>query len=273
MVVFYESSERDTFEGERVTHLDHIVSRVILLAKLPGKKHGCAVAKELRAHLEDLTEELRSQGYDDEAAARIVRLRFGDPQEIAAAFTSVYAPERWARRILQSVVLFAAAIIAVVIVIGTVQSIAALCTAGSILSTFQNIHREAFGFASIAAGYCSVYAGERLFSTSRVRALLPSAALGSALAVVFAWLIPQHAALPLVAFVCAASARLLQRLGIPFVWFAGTALPLLMAWGSLGPLLPGWQFPWLVWLGLTVSCKTLWEIIRLFERNFIDDLA
>lgn len=273
MVFLYESDKCHTFEGERVTHPDHIVSRVILLAKLPGCEHRCEVAKELRAHLDDLAEEMQSQGYDEEAAARIVRMRFGNPQEVAAAFASVYAPERWARRILQASILFAASTLAVVIVIGTVQSVAAMCTAESILSTFRDIHREVFGFAAIAAGYCSLYAGERLFPASRVRALLPSITLAVGFAAVLAWLIPQHMALPLVAFACAGSGRLLQRIEKPFVWFAGTALPLLIAWVLFGQLLPGWQFPWLVWLGLTISCKALGEIVWLFERVFMDDFA
>jgi uncharacterized protein (UPF0335 family) len=273
MVFFHQSGKCHTFEGQGVTHLNHIVSRVILLAKLPGNKHRCEVAKELRAHLDDLAKEMRSHGYDDEATARIVRMRFGEPQEIAAAFASVYAPERWARRILQSTILFAASTIAVVVVIGTVQSIAAVSTAESISSTLRDVHREVFGFAAIAAGYCSLYAGERLFPTSRVRAFLPSVTLALGLAAVFAWLIPQHAALPLAAFACAASARLLQRIEKPFVWFAGTAAPLLIAWALFGRLLPGWQFPWLVWLGLTISCKALQEIVRLFESVFVEDFA
>ncbi len=256
-----------------MTQLDHIVSRVIVLAKLPGGKHRGEVAKELRAHLDDLAEEMRSQGYDHEAAARMASMRFGEPDKIAAAFASVYAPERWARRILQSAILLTASILAVVVVISTVQSVAAMCTAQSILSTFRDIHREVFGFAAIAAGYCSLYAGERFFPASRVRALLPSITSGLWLAAVFAWLIPQHAALPLVAFACAASGRLLQRLEIPFFWFVGTAAPLLIAWMLFGPLLPGWQFPWLVWLGLTISCKVLREIVRLFERVFVEDFA
>lgn len=252
-----------------MTHLDHIVSRVILLAKLPGNKHGFEVAKELRAHLDDLAEEAQSQGYDEKAAARIVRMRFGEPEAVAAAFASVYAPERWARRILQSTILFAASTIAVVVVVGTVQSIAAMFSAGSVLSTLRDMHQEIFGFCAITAGYCSLYAGERLFPVSLARAVLPSVTLGLCLAAVFAWLIPQHAVLPLVAFACAASGRLLQRLEIPFIWFAGTALPLLIAWVLFGRLISSWEFPWLVWLGLTISCKALREIVRLFERVFI----
>jgi uncharacterized protein (UPF0335 family) len=273
MVFFYEGSERHPFEGQLMTHLDRIVSRVILLAKLPGNKRGCEVAKELRAHLDDLADEVRSRGYDDEVAARIVRMRFGEPEEVAEAFASVYAPERWARRILQSTILFAASTIAVVIVVSTVQSIAAMCSAESILSTLRGIPWELFGIGAITAGYCSLYAGERLFPTSLARAALPSVTLGLCLAAVFAWLIPQHAALPLVAFACAASGRLLQRLETPFIWFAGTALPLLIAWALFGPLIPGWQFPWLVWVGLTLSCKALREIVRLFERVFMEDFA
>lgn len=269
MVFFHEGSERHTFEGQLVTHLDHIVSRVILLAKLPGNKRGCEVAKELRAHLDDLAEEARSQGYDKEAAARIVRMRFGEPEEVAAAFASVYAPERWAGRILQSTILFVASTIAVVLVISTVQSIAAMFSAGSILATLRDIHQESFGFGAITAGYCSLYAGERLFPTSLARAVLPSVTLGLCLAAVFVWLIPQHAVLPLVAFACAASGRMLQRLEIPFIWFAGTALPLLIAWALFGRLISSWEFPWLVWLGLTISCKALREVVRLFERVFI----
>jgi uncharacterized protein (UPF0335 family) len=273
MVFFHEGSERHTFEGQLVTHLDRIVSRVILLAKLPGNRRRCEVEKELRAHLDDVAEEARSQGYDDEAAARIVRMRFGEPEEVAAAFASVYSPERLAKRILHSAILVTVSTVAVVVVIGTVQSIAAICTADSILSTLRDMHRELFGFGAIVAGYCSLYAGERLFPTSLARALLPSVTLGLWLAAVFGWLIPQHGTLPLVAFTCAAFGRLFQRVDIPLVWFAGTAGPLLIAWALCGPLISGWQFPWLVWLGLTISCKALREIVRLFERVFVEDFA
>ena len=250
-----------------MTHLDRIVSRVIVLAKVPGSRRRCEVAKELRGHLDDLVEEVRSQGYDDEEAiARMVRMRFGASEEVAAAFVSVYAPERLAKRILQSTILVTASTVAVVVVVGAVQSIAAVVTATSVVSILRDIHRELFGFGAIVAGYCSLYAGERLFPTSLVRALLPTVTLGLWLAVVSRWLIPQHAALPLTAFTCAASSRLLQRVQTPLVWCVGTALPLLIAWALFGPLISGWQFPWLVWLGLTISCKVLREIVRLFER-------
>lgn len=256
-----------------MTHLDRIISRVILLAKLPGNQRRSEVEKELRAHLDDLDEEARSQGYDDEAAARIVSMRFGEPEEVAAAFACVYAPERLAKLVLQLTILMAVSTMAVGVVIGIVQSIAAICSASSIISTLRDIHREVWGFGAIATGYCSLYAGERLFPTSTARALLPSVTLGLWLAVVFGWLAPQHVALPLAAFVCAASGRLLQRVEIRFLWFAGTALPLLIAWALFGALISDWRFPWLVWLGVTISCKALREIVRLFERIFVERFA
>ena len=135
-----------------MTHLDRMVSRVILLAKLPGNKRRREVEKELRAHLDDLAEEARSQGYDDEAAARIVRMRFGEPEEVAAAFASVYAPERLAKRILQSAILVTVSTVAVVVVIGTVQLIAAICTATSVLSILRDLHREACRFRRDCGG-------------------------------------------------------------------------------------------------------------------------
>ena len=254
-------------------HLDRIVSRIILQAKLPGNNSRAELAEELRTHLEDLSEQVRSQGYDEEVTARIVRMRFGEAEEIAGAFTSVYATERLAKLILQSAILVTASTVAVVMVIGAVQLIAAICTTTSVVSILRSIHEEVFGFAAVTAGYCSAYAGERLFPTSLAKTLLPSAALGLWLAAVFGWLVPQHAALPSAAFACAASGRLLQRVEIPFVWFAGTALPLLVAWALFGPLISGWQFPWLVWLGLTISCKALREIVRLFERVFVENFA
>jgi hypothetical protein len=90
--------------------------------------------------------------------------------------------------------------------------------------------------------------------------------VGLWLSALFLWLIPQHAALPLAAFTCAALGRLLQRAEIPLVWFAGTALPLLIAWALFGRLISGWQFPWLVWLGLTICCKVLREVVQFLER-------
>jgi len=157
--------------------------------------------------------------------------------------------DRLAKRILQSAILVTVCSVAVVVVIGTVQSIAAICTATSIISTLRDIHRDLVGFGAIVAGYCSLYAGgapfsdlagEGAFAKRHFRSmarrgfrLADPAACGTAIGCVC---------------VCrnrppAAAHRNTPRL----VWFGGTALPLLIAWALFGPLISGWQFPWLVW--------------------------
>src|ERR1700685_3223165 len=192
MAFFHQSGKRHTVEGQRVMHLDRIASRIILLAKLPGNNRRAEVAEQLRTRLEDLAEEMRSRGYDEEALNRIVRMRFGEAEEIAEAFASVYAPERLAKLILQSAMLVTASAMAVVVVIGAVQLIASVFSGVSAVLFLRGIHQEVFGFGAVTAGYCSVYAGERIFPTSLTKALLLSATLGVCLAAVFGWVVPQR---------------------------------------------------------------------------------
>ncbi len=251
-----------------MTEHDDIVPRVISLCRVPSARRRREIEKELHAHVEDIAEEARSQGYDELSVRRIVEARFGKPHEVAAAFASVYAPERVARWVVGLATLVIASLVAVGLVIGSVQSIAAICTATSIASSFRYIHWELLGFGAVALGYCSLYLGERLFPASLAKAVLPSAALIFCVGGFVSWVTPGHAALPLVAFTCAALGRLLQSVDIPLVWLAGTAGPLLIEWTFFGPLMSGHgQFPWLMWLGLTVSCKVLQELVQLFERS------
>lgn len=246
---------------------DDIVPRVISLCRVPSARRRREIEKELHTHLEDIAEEARSQGYDDSAITRIVALRFGKPHEVAAAFASVYRRDRVARCVVGLGILAIASFAAVFLVVGTVQSIAAICTARSIASSFRYIRWELFGFVAIALGYCSLYLGERLFPASLAKALLPSATLIFCVGVVLSWVASGHLALPMIAFACAAFGRLLQSVDIPLLWLGGTAGPLLIAWAFLGPSVPGsGQFLCLVWLGLTISCKVLQEVVQLFER-------
>src|SRR5271155_867541 len=99
---------------------DDIVRRVISLCRVPSAKRRREIEKELHAHVEDIAEEARSQGYDDSSIRRIVARRFGKPHQVAAAFASVYARERVARCVVGSAVLAIASFAAVVLVIGSV---------------------------------------------------------------------------------------------------------------------------------------------------------
>lgn len=248
-----------------------VLSRTDFLDTAPRRE----IERELRAHVEDIVEEARAQGYDEATIAQIVEARFGRPEEVATAFRTVYARERLILNFVRVTSLLLASMVAVGLVVGSVQSIFAICTATSLRSAFSHIAWESIGFAAITLGYCSFYFGERLLRTSLVRRILLGAALLLWVALGLSRAGPEHSALPLVAFASAAMARLFQGIRIPLLWLAGTAGPLFAA-----AVIPGFlfssrgqgthlQFLWLVWLGLTLSCKSLQLIVRRFERHIL----
>lgn len=252
---------------------DAIVRRVILRSDFLDAEQRREIERELRAHVEDIVEEAHTQGYDEATIAQIVEARFGRPQEVAAAFRTVYARERLILNVVRGAGLLLASLAAVGLVVGSVQWIVAICTATSLHSAFSHIAWESIGFAAITLGYCSLYFGERLLQTSLARQIVLGAALLLCLAFGLSRAVPEHTALPSVAFASAAMARLFQRIRVPLIWLAGTAGPLFAASMIPGFFLSGHeqemhrQFPWLVWLGLTLSCKALQLIVQHFEKH------
>lgn len=249
-----------------MANYDAIVEGVVSAARLPCAARRREVERELRAHVEDIVEEARLLTDDEAAIRRIVAARFGRSQEVADGFASVYARERLARRVAGVGMLLMASLAAVIAVISGMQSMEAVWRASAVLSPFNYLGREVLGLSAIILGYLSMYLGERLFPGSLAKVIV----LGAGAAVLGglgrSFLVPQHVALPLAAFCCAALARVLQRVHVPLLWLAGTAGPLLIAGLIVGPLLPDQgMFPWWVWLGLTVSCWALREMVRVFE--------
>jgi hypothetical protein len=118
----------------------------------------------------------------------------------------------------------------------------------------------------IAEDFNSVYAFERLSRRTAAGAVSLSVIVAVCVATgLFSWA-PGHALLPTLAFASAASARLLQGIPVPFLWFAGTAGPIAMAALAFRPLLPEQgPPPWLLWIGLTLSCATLRGVVNLFS--------
>jgi hypothetical protein len=243
-----------------------IVRQVISLARLSGAGRRREIERELREHLEDVAEEARSQGYDEALIERIAALRFGDPRQVAAAFTSVYALERWTHRALSACILLLASVAAVSLAVGSVQSSAALFTRTPFPDSFEGIPWELLGLGAIALGYCGAYLAERVFPASSIKAASLSVVLVLCAAAGLFLVVPDHAVLPAVAFAGAALARLLQHVPVHLLWFAGTAVPLTIA--SLAFLLPGQgPPPLLLWVGLTLSCAVLRRIVCLFEKS------
>jgi uncharacterized protein (UPF0335 family) len=244
-----------------------VIQQIIALARFPHARYRLDVEKELRDHLDDVEEEARSQGHDEAMIERIVAIRFGDPRKIAAAFASVYALERWMRRAVACAILILASIIAASLVIGTMQSSAALLIGVPFADVTNGFYWEGLGLVAVALGYCSAYLGHRLFPTSFSKATSLSFILAICVAAGLFSALPAHALLPCVAFTCAASARLLQRVHLPIVWLAGTAGPITIMGLAFHPLLAGQGPPlWLLWVGLTLSCAVLRRIVYLFEK-------
>jgi hypothetical protein len=63
---------------------------------LPRRRRA-AIARELRAHVEDAERDLQLAGWHPDDAAREAEVRLGDPDEIAVAFAQVYRPSRRTR--------------------------------------------------------------------------------------------------------------------------------------------------------------------------------
>jgi hypothetical protein len=245
-----------------------VVRQVISLAKLPGTRRRREIERELREHLEDMAEEARSQGYDEALIQHMAAIRFGDPRQVAAAFTSIYALERWKRRALSACMLLLASVAAASLAVGSVQSSAALFTGTPFAYSFDGLPWELLGLGAIALGYCGAYLAERVFPASAAKAALLSVVLALGAATGLFSVVPDHGVLPSVAFASAALARLLQRVPVPLLWFGGTAAPLTIAALAFHLSLPGQGPPlWLLWVGLTLSCTVLRRIVCLFEKS------
>jgi hypothetical protein len=67
------------------------------LSRALPRRRRAAIARELRAHVEDAQRDLQLAGWHPAAAAKEAAARLGDAQEIAGAFAEVYRPSRRTR--------------------------------------------------------------------------------------------------------------------------------------------------------------------------------
>jgi hypothetical protein len=249
-----------------------LIQRVVARARLPGERRRREIVRELTAHLEDSAEAIRADGHDDRAIERMVELRFGDGDALGEAFAVVYARERRVRDAVSVLALLVAALLGATLVIGGIQSLVAIWAAQPLRAVFTEPAPELIGIAAVALGYCTPYLATR-------QGVRPAAQTLGVMTAVAIWTgayclaaPPVHAAMPIVAFACAAAARILQRVDVPLLWLVGTAAPLLIVWYMFGPLietgLPGARvFPWTVWCGISGACLLLRPIVRLFDAT------
>lgn len=256
-----------------MTQRQVLIQQIIALARLPDTRHRLDIERELLTHLEDLEEEARSQGHNETMIERIAAIRFGEPRQIAAAFASVYSLERWMRRAVACAILVLTSLVAVSLVVGTVQSSAAIWTDVQFPDVSNGLHWEILGLGAVALGYCSAYLGECLYPMSFAKSVTYSVILTLCIGAVLFLTVPAHAILSCIAFASAVFARLLQRVPVPLLWFAGTAGPLAIAGLVFRPQLSGQGPPsWLLWAGLTLSCGALRRVVYLFEKLIIGQI-
>jgi hypothetical protein len=247
-----------------------LIEQVIARCRVPGERRRREIIRELSDHLEDSTDAIRAAGHDADATERMVELRFDDVDALGRAFAVVYGAERHVRFAASVVALLATALVGATLTIVGFQSLIAIWTAHPLRASFTHATPELVGIAAVALGYCCPSFAARLGVRPAWQMLGSTAAVAIGIGAYWLATPPGFAPMPIVAFACAASARLLQRVDTPLLWLAGTARPLLIAWSVFGPLIqidaPGAQFfPWPVWCGITGACLLLRPIVRLFE--------
>jgi hypothetical protein len=249
---------------------EDLIERVLARSRVPGERRRREIMEELRAHLEDSADAIRAAGCEENTIERMVERRFGDADALAQDFAVAYAPERCLRHAVGVIAQLAAALLGATFVIGGFQSLIAIWTAEPIRVAFTHATPELVGIAAIALGYCGPAFAARLGVRPAAQALGLIAGVGMGIGAYCLAIPPGFTPMPIVAFACAASARLLQRVDAPLLWLAGTAAPLLIAWCAFGPLIqvdaPGaGLFPWPLWCGISGACLLLRRIVRVFE--------
>jgi hypothetical protein len=260
-------------DGVNVKALDEIVSSVVSASGLPTASRRRELERELRGHLEDVTDELRLSGCPDDGIEEAVRARFGDSRAVARSFAETYKVERVLMQATMCFALFLVCAAAVAVIVSSGQASAALAIGLSQKRAFSRMPWELCGVAALTLGYLGMYVLQVRFRQWKVVTSLGFAFLGlSFLCFAINLLPPAHKIGPGVAFLCAVCARLLERVKPRWVWRLGAAAPLLVAWTIWGPLtgngrLGPWQMLTLVCFNLTVACQALGWLVHHFEHS------
>lgn len=69
---------------------DELIARIVSRSKIPSRKRRQAVMRELRAHIEDFMLAARESDHAEDQTDNLALANFGDPDQIAREFASVY---------------------------------------------------------------------------------------------------------------------------------------------------------------------------------------
>ena len=254
---------------------DHLVERVMARSGIASRTRRNAVERELRNHIEDVEDELRQIGCDDEAIAARVEARFGDPVEIATAFSETYKVHRVATHTLVWSLQLIASFVGVSLVISSIQMVVGLGRGADAAMTFARMRLEVFGFAALSCGYVGSSLVDRATNGRSLAARAgATAALVAVLAAALTATVPGHVLAPAIACACAATVRFLERRGVRYAPLLGTAGPMLSAWALVGPVVVGNGHispavaPIIVTLDVAAACQIMSWLAAHVERWF-----
>src|SRR5258705_5927071 len=157
MEILYQS--RELRAGGTMSAAPALIQRIVADAGIVSTRRRRDLERELAAHLEDL----RSDGEDPAT-------HFGDPREIAEAFTRVYRPERMAFHAGGIFLLAAVSWTVSAAIVGAVQFLLAKALGFSPAKLFSPEHLvwETIQMAALTLGSLGIHYTQKLFSRWRL---------------------------------------------------------------------------------------------------------
>jgi hypothetical protein len=253
---------------------DILIDRILSASGIVGRERRSDVAREMRSHIEDIIEEERAAGHNDQEIARLVAIRFGQASQIADDFARVYRMQRIGFSLLSYSLLAIVSILAVAIFVYTIQYGSLRWFGVSTARIFSKSHMgwEAIMFAGLTFGYLGLYFVERVFEQKRFAKTL--CLVGMIVAIIVACLglsgfggVIQLSSGFLFAVLVRTTERLfaqsaLRLTGI-LAFFAAIALiePFLVTYGGRSPA-------WFLFLPLYLAIAVSSQFVRCFASIF-----
>jgi hypothetical protein len=262
-----------------MTAQDILVRDIVNASGIVGRRARREVERELQSHVEEIVEDARAAGHSDQEIERIVRTRFGNPEEIAGGFARVYRPERTLVRIAEFTLLAAVSLTIILAFAYAVEVFLALGMGRPAAGVVSSAHlrTEVGFFAGLALGYLSLFFSSRIFTKySLLKSILLSAAVFVAVCVGLQYWAPPQGIVLILGFASALIVRIVELLcSRSITRLAGVAAALslvaMLAPSCLKPTNhPGILIAVAVLcLGISISCQFMITLARLFERRIL----
>jgi hypothetical protein len=236
-----------------------LIQRIVEDAGIVSLRRRRDLERELAAHLEDLSADLHGEE---------LAIHFGDPGEIAQAFTRVYRPERVAFYAAGICLLAAVSWTASAAIVGAVQFLLARLLGFSAARLFSPEHLlwETIQMAALTLGCLGIHYSQRLFVRKRLAkasALVGTVFALSALALELS--LPGHGRVLLMAFLWAFLVSILAPHRL--LWILGAALfavlGLAFAHATAQALFAS------IWIALAVCCQLTLVMAGAFDRHIL----